>query len=105
MSLSSKFTGIHCLLLVADIEGLYELMACGSPVSSQPIDATFHRTCSFCVSVSHFFNSHNILSHLIILIFHYGDPLSVIFVVTTTKRLRPTEGTDDSIFTNKVFFN
>ena len=55
MSSSSKFTGIHCLLLVADIEGFYELVVCGSPVSSMSIDAIFHRICSFCVSVSHFF--------------------------------------------------
>ena len=54
MSSSSKFTGIHCLLLVADIEGFYELVVCGSPVSSMSIDAIFHRICSFCVSVSHF---------------------------------------------------
>ena len=55
MSSSSKFTGIHCLLLFADIEGFYELVVCGSPVSSMSIDAIFHRICSFCVSVSHFF--------------------------------------------------
>ena len=84
MSSSSKFTGIHCLLLVADIEGFYESMVCGSPVSSMSIDAIFHRICSFCVSVSHFFLKFSqYLSHFIIIIFHYGNPLSVIFVTTT----------------------
>jgi len=86
----------RCLLLVADIEGFYELVVCGSPVSSKSIDAIFHRICSFCVSVSHFFNSHNILSHFIIIIFRYGDALSVIFV-TTTKRY-------DSLKTQMIAF-
>ena len=69
-------------MLVADSEGFYELVVCGGPVSSSLSMPFPQDLLILCLCVT-FFNSHIILSHFIIIIFRYGDALSVIFVTTT----------------------
>ena len=53
----------RCLLLVAYIEGFYELVVCGSPVSSKSIGSIFP------TAFVHVANSHTISSDFMIIIF------------------------------------